>query len=153
PVQQGSRDFSACALNPGASFGAGNAACGGSGTSFPGRFNTVNLPITNGNARTIADGAGTIRQFVPATDQFNFAPYNYYRRPSEQYSFAAFAHLDVMPGLRAYGEFNFHDNHTVSQVAAGGLFFGDPIFTASSENPTISNSMRGYLGLGPIGSN
>jgi iron complex outermembrane recepter protein len=152
PVLQGSRDFSACALNPGAGFGAGLGACGGSSTSFPGRFNSTALAITTGNARTIADAAGTIRPFVAATDQFNFAPYNYYRRPSEQYSFAAFAHLDVMPGLRTYGEFNFHDNHTTSQVAAGGLFFGDPIFTASSENPTISNSMRNYLGLGPIGS-
>src|SRR5437016_6725424 len=74
PVLQGSRDFSACSLNPGDSF-----ACGGSSTSFPGRF----FMNDSGKSFTVADAAGTPRAFSAATDQFNFGPYNYYRRPSE----------------------------------------------------------------------
>src|SRR5438309_8153415 len=67
PVLQASRDFSACALNPGDTF-----TCGGSGTSFPGSFRL------NGSAAKnyTVDAAGNPRPFVNATDQFNFGPYN-----------------------------------------------------------------------------
>src|SRR5207247_6150907 len=74
PVLQRDRDFSACALGGGTSF-----TCAGSSTSFPGRF-----IFDNGTSRTVADSAGNTRAFAAATDQFNFGPYNYYRRPSEQ---------------------------------------------------------------------
>src|SRR5207302_2000726 len=55
-------------------------------------------------------------------------PYNYYRRPSEQWAFATFAHLDIAPKVRAYLEFQYHDNHTVAQIAPSGIFFGSPDF-------------------------
>ena len=138
PVIQASRDFSSCALGQGATF-----TCAGSSTSFPGRFTRVDTFTS----RTVVDAAGNIRPFSAATDQFNFAPYNYYRRPSEQYGFNAFAHLDVAPGLRAYTEFGFHDNHTVSQVAPGGMFLGDPTFTIRGDNPLLSAPWRGFFGL------
>ena len=82
---------------------------------------------------------------------YNFAPTNYYRRPAEQYGFNAFAHLDLAPDLRAYAEFGFHDNHTVSQVAPGGIFFGDPIFTIRGDNPLLSADWRADLGLAAPG--
>jgi iron complex outermembrane receptor protein len=126
PVLQGSRDFSSCALNPGDTF-----TCGGSSTSYPGRWF---LNGGNGPSFTVADAAGNTRPFNAATDQFNFAPYNYYRRPSEQYAFAAFAHLDITPKVRTYGEFNFHDNHTVAQIAPSGIFVGNPDWLGSGEN-------------------
>ena len=143
PVLQGSRDFSSCALNPGNNF-----RCGGSSTSFPGRFTRLDTFAS----RTPTDAAGNIRPFSAATDQFNFGPSNYYRRPSEQYGFNAFAHLDVTPKVRAYSEFGFHDNHTVSQVAPGGMFFGDPTFTISEANPLLSAPWKNFLGLGAPGS-
>ena len=142
PILQGSRDFSSCALNPGASF-----TCGGSSTSFPGRFTRLDTFAS----RTPTDAAGNIRPFSAATDQYNFGPLNYYRRPSEQYGFNAFAHLDVTPKVRAYSEFGFHDNHTVSQVAPGGMFFGDPTFTMRQENPLLSAPWKGFLGLAAPG--
>jgi outer membrane receptor protein involved in Fe transport len=143
PVLQANRDFSACALNPGATF-----TCGGSSTSFPGRF------IMGGGlgaSRTIADAAGTTRAFAAATDQFNFAPYNYYQRPSEKYMFNAFAHLDVDPHARVYTELGFHQDHTLSQIAPSGVF--GQIVTLSSENPLLSPSFRADAGIGAPGSN
>src|SRR5712691_2118525 len=74
PVLQGSRDFSSCSLGQGPAF-----TCAGSSTSYPGRW------FLNQVTFTVADAAGNTRPFSRATDQFNFGPYNYYRRPSEQY--------------------------------------------------------------------
>jgi outer membrane receptor protein involved in Fe transport len=134
---QSERDFSACALNPGNTF-----TCGGSSTSYPGRF------FLNGGAgpsRTVADAAGNVRPFVAATDQYNFGPINYFQRPSQRYSFDAFAHYDVAPNARVYSEFAFHDDHTVAQIAPSGIF-GLP-FTISGENPLLSSAWRTTLGL------
>ncbi len=126
PVLQASRDFSACALNPGDSF-----TCGGSSTSFPGRFR---LNGGTSPSYTVADAAGNVRPYSAATDQFNFAPYNYYRRPSEQYAASAFFHMDIVPRVRTYAEFQFHDNHTVAQIAPSGIFVGNPDFLGTGEN-------------------
>ena len=143
PVRQASRDFSACSLNPGDTF-----TCGGSGTSFPGSFRL------NGSAAlnyTVGDAIGTPRLFSNDTDQFNFGPFNYYRRPSEQYGFAAFTHLDIAPKMRTYSEFNFHDNHTVAQIAPSGIFLGNPDFLGTGENsihfenPFLSNAWKNLI--------
>ena len=145
PVLQATRDFSSCALNPGASF-----TCGGSATSFPGRFRVLTGPNAATNF-TVADAAGNTRLFNNNTDLFNFGPYNYYQRPSEKYMFNAFAHLDVDPHARVYTELGFHQDHTLSQIAPSGLF--GLLSTVSSENPLITPGWRATLGLGPVGSN
>jgi outer membrane receptor protein involved in Fe transport len=132
-VLQGNRDFSACALNPGDVF-----TCGGSSTSFPGRF-----ILEDGTSRTVADSAGTTRAFSAATDQFNFGPYNYYRRPSEQYGANAFAHLDLHPQVRAYTEIGFHDNHTDAVIAPSGIFLTPQ--TIFFENPLLSADWRAQI--------
>jgi outer membrane receptor protein involved in Fe transport len=129
-VSQANRDFSACALNQGTSF-----TCGGSSTSFPGRF-----IMDNGVSRTVADSAGNTRAFAAATDQFNFGPYNYYRRPSEQLSFNTFAHLDLTPKVRAYTELGFHDNKTNAVIAPSGIFLTPQ--TIFFENPLLSPAWR-----------
>lgn len=140
-VLQASRDFSACALNatgPGGS----SFACGGSSTAFPGRFFTASGPTF-----TIDSVTGLPRPFAAATDQFNFGPYNYYRRPSEKYSFGAFAHYDVFRDLRVYSELGFHTDRTSSQIAPSGLF----IFDASGpnairfENPFLTPAWRATI--------
>jgi len=150
PVLQANRDFSACSLNPGDSF-----SCGGSGTSFPGSFRLNGRATSN---YTVADAAGNTRLFNNDTDQFNFGPYNYYRRPSEQWAFSAFAHLDIVPKVRAYSEFNFHDNHTVAQIAPSGIFLGNPDFLGTGENaihfenPFLSTDWRNLIATNqPVG--
>jgi iron complex outermembrane receptor protein len=83
PLLQSERDYSACSLD---GFSSGNTFnCGGSGTSFPGRF------FTDAGQVTVADANGNVRPYVAATDQYNFGPLNYYQRPSERYTFSAFA--------------------------------------------------------------
>ena len=145
PVLQASRDFSACSL--GGAGGGTRFTCAGSLTSFPGGFvldpAADDPPIFSLNRTT-----GNPQAFG-ASDLFNFGPYNYYRRPSEQYGFSAFAHLDVAPKVRVYGEFNFHDNHTVAQIAPSGIFVGNPDFLGSNaihfENPFLTPQWKAII--------
>ncbi len=135
PLLQSERDFSACALSAAGS----TYACGGSSTSFPGRF------ITNaGDSFTVANAQGGVRPFTSA-DIYNFGPLNYFQRPSERYSFNAFGHYDVLPNARVYTEFSFHDDHTVAQIAPSGLF--GLVYNASFDNPLLSQAWRDTLGL------
>jgi len=137
-LKQSERDFSACALGSNAA----GFICSGSSTSFPGRFFT---DIGAGDF-TVADAAGGVRPFA-ATDIFNFGPENYFQRPSDRYTAAAFAHYDISDKAQVYSEFGFHTDHTVAQIAPSGLFG----FDASGpnaircENPLLSDAWKAVL--------
>ncbi len=151
---QSERDFSACSIGNatvattnvinGITFGPG-LRCGGSGTSYPGQF------VVAAGARTVANAAGNTRAYVGANDQFNFAPLNYFQRPSERYGFNASANYDILPNAKLYAEFSFHDDHTVAQIAPSGLFGfdasvggGNPIHF---DNPFLSADWKRDLGF------
>ncbi len=140
---QSERDFSAC------STGSTNTTftCGGSSTAFPGRF----LILSTGASRTVANTAGNTRAFSAALDQYNFAPTNFFQRPSERYGFNASANYDVLPNLNVYSEFSFHDDHTIAQIAPSGLFFGGATFTMRFENPLLSADWKRDMGLTKAG--
>ncbi|MCV2369325.1 TonB-dependent receptor plug domain-containing protein [Roseateles oligotrophus] len=134
---QSERDFSSCALNPaGATF-----TCGGSSTSYPGRF------FLNTGSRTVADANGTTRPFKAATDVFNFGPTNYFQRPSTRYSVTASAHFDINDKVRVYTLNSFHDDNTVAQIAPSGLFGTDfsGVNSIKFENPLLSADWKAQL--------
>ncbi|HEX4944794.1 MAG TPA: TonB-dependent receptor [Usitatibacteraceae bacterium] len=136
-VLEGDRDFSACSLTASdAGF-----SCGGSFTGYPGRF--VNL--ADGRSWTVANAAGGVRPWDPATDLYNFAPLNYFQRPAERYGFNASAHYALSADARVYAEFGFHDDHTVAQIAPSGLFGVEA--TIPFGNPLLSADWRTNLGL------
>jgi len=136
-VSQKNRDFSACSLTDG-----DELACAGSSTTVPARFRTNS---GTGPSFTVADAAGTKRNYLGGPDQFNFGPYNYFRRPSEQTSLNAFAHLDITPQVRAYTELGMHDNKTDATIAPGGIFFGDPLVTIHGDNPLLSPTVKAFI--------
>ncbi|MGE5615967.1 MAG: TonB-dependent receptor plug domain-containing protein [Bacillota bacterium] len=142
---QSERDYSACALSA-----TGPAACLGSDTTYPTRvFDTGVFPgdptIDQRPARAwiVDPGTGSVRRYVRATDAYNFAPLNYYQRPEDRYGFNASANYDIAPSLKVYGEFGFHDDHTVAQVAASGLFSVEAL--VRWENPLLSDDWRSHL--------
>jgi iron complex outermembrane recepter protein len=151
---QSERDYSACALGTsettdvinGTTFGPG-FRCGGSNTSFPGRFRTFLDTGATRNTRTVLDAAGNTRAFDATRDQYNFAPTNYYQRPSERYGFNAFGNYDIAEGQKVYTEFSFHDDRTVAQIAPSGLFgLLLPAGSVSCDNPLLSAAWRTDLG-------
>lgn len=146
PLLQSERDFTACSLD---GFSSGNTFnCGGSGTSFPGRF-----ILGDGNSYTVANQAGGVRPWVAASDQYNYGPLNYFRRPSERYTFSSFTHYDISDNARLYTEASFHDDHTVAQIAPSGLFGFDASGANAIryENPFLSQAWRTQLGLNAPG--
>ena len=61
----------------------------------------------------MANASGGVRLYDAATDAYNFAPTNYYRRPTQRYNFTAFADYGVTQDATFYTEFGFHDDRTV----------------------------------------
>lgn len=138
-VLQSERDYSACALGSNAN----GFVCAGSSTSFPGRF--IGLSF---DADHTVGTDGNPRPFT-SNDIYNYGPLNYYQRPSERYTGAAFAHYDVNASTRVYTELSMHDDQTVAQIAPSGLF--GLISTIGFDNPLLSQGWRTLMGLNAPG--
>ena len=129
PVLQATRDYSFCALEARATRQSGTPPrdfnCGGSGIAAPGTFFT-NVGTFHVEGNQFADGQ------VP----FNYAPYNYYQRPDERYTFGAFAEYQISPGATPYLEAMFMNDHSDAQIAPSGVFFNTN--TINCDNPLLS---------------
>jgi iron complex outermembrane recepter protein len=149
-ILQSKYNYSACSLGTTGDPTDERFVCGGSSTSYQGRF----LNTANNKSFTILNAAGDVRPFSSALDQFNFGPYNYYQRPETRYQANAFAHYDLvqgsdkswMPSVRVYTEFDFTNTSSVAQIAPGGLFFG-PVTTLSNDNPLLSQAFKDAFGI------
>ncbi|HEY8433469.1 MAG TPA: TonB-dependent receptor, partial [Sphingomicrobium sp.] len=129
PILESTRDYSFCTLqanSPAKITSLGRTFnCGGSSTS---------------NQATLFTNVGTFHvagnQFVPGTVPFNFAPFNYFQRPDERYTFGGFADYEIAPGAHPYVEAMFMDDHTDAQIAPSGDFFNTN--TINCDNPLLS---------------
>jgi iron complex outermembrane recepter protein len=157
PVLQGSRDYSACSLTS-----SGPArVCGGSGTTFPTRFD-----LANGVTKQVGPGGSLVDPAtLPAGGLFNYASLNYFQRPDDRYTGGAFAHYDINDHAKAYMEFQFMDDRTFAQIAPSGAFTGSGLATTPAgvptgawaincANPYLSNAEYSAFGCtGPAASN
>ena len=141
-VLQAARDFSDCSFGL-STANASGFACSGSSTSFPGRF----LNTTTGASYSL-DSAGAVRSYSGNRDAYNFGPLNYFQRPDDRYTAAAYGHYNISDLARVYTEFNFMDDHSVAQIAPSGLFFGNP-YQLTGQNPFITPAMQTALGITP----
>jgi iron complex outermembrane recepter protein len=141
-ITQDSRDYSTCTLNASAANDYG-VVCGGSGTPAKTRFGgfsaanrtLAGLPTATSYSLdpAVGDGRG-LRPFV-ASDQFNFAPLNYYRRPSTRFSLGAFADYEINEHFMPYMDVMFMDYSTKAQIAPSGAFFGPR--SVNCDNPLL----------------
>jgi outer membrane receptor protein involved in Fe transport len=131
PVLQSERDYSACALGSTST----GFYCGGSSTSYPGRFRVANIGAAGTTSRTM-DADGNV---IPWNNIFyNYGPLNYYQRPQDRYQADVFAHYDITDSAQVYAEFMFMDNSTVAQIAPSGAF--GTIAQVSRTNPLIQQN-------------
>jgi iron complex outermembrane receptor protein len=135
-VLQSKYSYSACTFGSGynSPTAGGQFACGGSSTSFPGRF----LKITGGTTAsdsTIGPG-GSLVPFTSA-NSFNYGPLNYYQTPDTHYTAGAFLHYDFNEHVTVYSQTMFMDDRTVLQIAPSGAFFGN-VYSTNCSNPFLS---------------
>jgi len=133
---QSQRDYSACAVGASGT----SVYCGGSSASYPGRFRPDGLP-----GLTI-DSAGNPVSWDDFGRFYNYAPLNYWQRPDERWTAAAFMHYDLNEHARAYGEFMYMDDHSVSQIAPSGAF-AYQVYQAPCDgsNPLLSDQWLSAL--------
>ena len=139
PILQGERDYSTCSIGaPNAATGPATYSCGGSGTSFPGRFTDFS---------TFNSTLGTGRTFVPFdanTGNYNFGPLNYYQRPDERYTMGAFGRYEVSDKAEVFAQLMFSDYKSVAQIAPSGNFFSTP--DINCDNPLLGAQQRTTIG-------
>ena len=138
PILQGERDYSTCALGAPAAARPTTYSCGGSGTSFPGRFTDFG---------TFNSTLGTGRTFVPFnadTGNYNFGPLNYYQRPDERYTMGAFGRYEVSDKAEVFAQLMFSDYKSVAQIAPSGNFFSTPDINCG--NPLLGAQQRTTIG-------
>ncbi len=147
-VTQDKYDYSVCTLNPsGQNTGTvSDFACGGSGTPAATRIGGISaanaalagIPVAGSYTLT---GTNGLIPYVALRDAFNFAPLNYYRRPSERYNLGAFAEYEISPALKPYLDVMFNDYSTQAQIAPSGAFFGTR--TTNCDNPFLQGTTTG----------
>ncbi|HEX2495032.1 MAG TPA: TonB-dependent receptor, partial [Steroidobacter sp.] len=131
-VLQADYDYSACTLYSGDTF-----SCGGSGTSFPGRF--IPYTATQEADLTFDPVTGVVRPYTSA-NAYNYAPLNYFQRPEQRYTAGTFLNFDVTDNVNSYAEFMFMRDESVAQIAPSGSFFVDAVFAC--DNPLWSAAQR-----------
>jgi outer membrane receptor protein involved in Fe transport len=141
-VLQRDRDYSFCATgNLGAPAADGRVfSCGGSGTSANGTFQQFD-PTTF--ALLDVFQVGPNRTFISGNTPFNFAPYNFFQRPDERYTFGAFANYEINDALKPYLEVMFMDDRSVAQIAPSGDFGNTT--TLNCDNPLLSAQQRARI--------
>jgi iron complex outermembrane receptor protein len=148
-ILQSARDYSFCSLQERAP--PTNVRCGGSGTTPQSHIFSNDLAGLSLPYEFTVDKAGPGNTLKPGSDLFNFAPFNYYQRPDEQYTAGAFAHYEVNPHFDAYTQIMFMDDHTVAQIAPSGLF--GQTFNIACNSPLLSaqevQTLCTNAGLGP----
>jgi outer membrane receptor protein involved in Fe transport len=143
-ILESTRDYSFCSLAARAARNTKAAAdpagterdtnCGGSSTS-----NVTSVFLNGfGNSHHVEGN-----QLVKGTVPFNFAPYNYFQRPDERYTFGAFGDYEISPAFKPYVELMFMDDHSDAQIAPSGDFFNTN--TINCDNPMLSTQQRNLV--------
>ena len=128
PVFQGSRQFSATALNP---LQAEDTSGAGSPTSTPARFAVPGL-----GTRQI-DATGNL---VAPFASFNFSPFNIFQTPFERFNIYAAGRYQINDAIEVYTRGIFSKNSVDTIVAPSGIF-NQPV-TINLNNPFLPAGAR-----------
>jgi len=145
PILSGARDFSSCALISESITSFGEPANGGLGCVGSSNFNRWESLDNGGDFFQTGTGKPGSGQFIPytgtAAEHFNFGPLQYLQRPDTRYTGGFFAHYQENKELDVYSSFMFTDDHTVEQLAPGGLFLGSGAVSGAADEINCSNPL------------
>lgn len=140
-LTQGSRDYSACALN------AAGTACGGSGTSAIPNFYFYR-PTTF--ARFTGPRGLQPNGTFGASHIYNFAPINHFQRPDQRYTLGAFANYEINESFNPYVEAMYMNDRTVAQIAESGTFFAEG-YEIPCNSPLLTPAQSREICVGLLG--
>ena len=144
-ILSGARDFSSCALISTSITAAGEPANGGLSCVGSSNFNRWESLDNGGDFFETGTGKPGSGQFIPYTgtpaEHFNFGPLQYLQRPDTRYTGGFFAHYQENKELDVYSSFMFTDDHTVEQLAPGGLFLGSGVVSGAADEINCSNPL------------
>ncbi len=152
-VMQGDRDYSACSLNP--TFNIyynivyDSFVCGGSSTSYPGRFISFapDFSAITGSFTIDQETGNEFRPFDGSVDQYNYGPLNHYQRPDTRYSLGALGHYELAEYADVYTQLMYNDYESVAQIAPGGEFLTEQFFNINcADNALLSGSQLADIG-------
>ena len=148
PILESNYDYSSCAVT--ALTAANTFQCGGSSTTYPGRFTTFGVTSNNNAAvalkqydYTLGKTPGTFVPWSPA-GEYNYGPLNYFQRPDTRYSFGAFSHYRINDHVEVYSQLMFTNYQTLAQIAPSGDFFRTNSINCG--NPLLSSSQLTDIG-------
>ena len=128
-VLQSERDYSSCA--EAYDYDGSPVYCGGSSTSFPGRF------YANGTSYAIDYNTGL--SAWNSSKLYNYGPTNYFQRPDEKYAAGFFVNYEVSPAFKVRADAMLNDDHSVGQIAASGIFYGN--WQLNCNNPLLPSAV------------
>lgn len=142
-ITQDKYDYSICTLNPsgGATGTFTDFACGGSGTPAATRIGGISaanaalagIPASSSYTLTSANG---LIPYSALRDAYNFAPLNYFRRPSTRYTAGVMADYEINEHFNPYLDVMYMDYSTKAQIAPSGAFFG--VRSVNCNNPFLT---------------
>jgi len=135
-VIQSKYSVSACTLFSGYVTSTSQFSCGGSGTTFPARFQQFNATTGKRISNQTLDAAGNLIPYNAAANSYNFGPLNYFQRPDERYTGGAFLHYDFNEHASFYANTMFMDDHSVAQIAQSGAF--QTVYSVNCNNPFLT---------------
>jgi outer membrane receptor protein involved in Fe transport len=131
-VLQGTRDYSACALNN------AGTACGGSGTAPNPNFYVFDQNY-NGD---ISHFDTTTNKWVAGQGQsYNYAPLNYYQRPDTRVNVGTSIKYHVSDAFEPYMDFMYTHRRSAIQVAQSGTFFNQTLSIDCAANAALVGSL------------
>jgi outer membrane receptor protein involved in Fe transport len=134
------RDFASCPLQELPT--SNGFVCSGSNTTNPALI-LSNDRLFAGLPYDLVVSGGGFRPFDSPTDTFNFAPYNYFQRPDERYTFGGFAHYELSRAADVYTQLMFMDDDTKAAIAPSGIF--GQTFNLPCSSPLLSPSQAATL--------
>jgi iron complex outermembrane receptor protein len=135
-VIQSKYSVSACTLFSGYVTSTSQFSCGGSGTTFPARFQQFNATTGARISNQTLNAAGGLIPYNAAANSYNFGPLNYFQRPDERYTAGAFLHYDFNEHATFYANTMFMDDHSVAQIAQSGAF--QTVYSVNCNNPFLT---------------
>lgn len=118
-VLQGTRDYSACALN------SAGTACGGSSTAPNPNFFVFDSTYAHGGFAHIDPATG--RWFAGKGMVYNYAPLNFYMRPETRVNVGTSIKYEVNDAFRPYVNFMYTHRSSDFQLAETGTFYGQTL--------------------------